>query len=238
MLLRSIQFLALRMLGHSVSADRVASLSKFMFLRELLNKLSIDRVIDVGANEGQFATSMRHIGYRGPIISFEPVPEVFRWLKVRMELDGNWTGYNLALGDSDTSAEINIMSASVYSSFNRPVDDRDGANRVVRTCSVPVRRLENLLGQVSLDLTLLKVDTQGFEMPVFRGLGDRLREVRAILCEVSVNAIYAGTPAMTEVVTFLWHQGFKPAFFAPINRARDLSAFEFDFICVRGGITD
>jgi FkbM family methyltransferase len=233
-MLEAIEFTAVRILSHSVSADRVASLAKFMFLQELLNKLSIDRVIDVGANEGQFARALRYIGYRGPIISFEPLPEVFKTLKAAMEFDRNWTGYNLALGDLDTSAEINVMSWSVYSSFNNPVDDRKGANRVIRTCSVPVRRLDNILGEVGLDHTLLKVDTQGFEMPVFRGVGHRLRQICAIMCEVSVNPLYAGTPTMSDVLLFLGSQGFKPAFFAPVNRLGDLSAIEFDYICVRG----
>jgi FkbM family methyltransferase len=177
---------------------------------------------------------MRDIGHRGPIMSFEPVPEVFKKLKAKMQSDRNWTGHNIALGDSNTWAEINVMSCSVYSSFKTPVDEREGANRIVRTCSVPVRRLDELLGQISLDGTLLKVDTQGFEMSVFQGAGDKLREIRAIMCEVSVNPLYAGTPIMIDVVTFLAHQGFKPAFFAPVNRLRDLSALEFDYICVRG----
>jgi hypothetical protein len=100
--------------GHFLSADRVASLAKFMFLKELLNKLSIDRVIDAGANEGQFAMAMREIAHRGPIISFEPVPEVFKTLKTMMESDRNWTGHNLALGDLNIYAEINVMSLGLF----------------------------------------------------------------------------------------------------------------------------
>jgi hypothetical protein len=92
------------------------------------------------------------------------------------------------------------------------------------------------VGPTSLDLTLLKVDTQGFEMPVFRGLGDWIREIRVILCEVSVNPLYAGTPMMTDVVTFLGSQGFKPAFFAPVSRMVDLSVLELIIFVSMGKI--
>src|SRR5215471_14850146 len=136
---RALEFTAVRILKRSVSADRISSLAKFMFLQELLPKLAIDHVIDVGANVGQFAESIRYMRFRGPITSFEPVPEAFEALKTRMQSDEGWTGHNLAIGDSDAVADINVMSSSLFSSFNHPVDDRDGANRVVRTCSVKVR---------------------------------------------------------------------------------------------------
>jgi FkbM family methyltransferase len=231
--MRSVQFLAARWIGRLVPSDRVASLVKYMFLRELFLKTLIDYVIDVGANEGQFATALRQLGYRGQIVSFEPVTEVFDILSSVMKRDRKWKGYNCALGDTDTRAKINVMASSVYSSFNTPVDHQNGGNQVVRTSSVQVRRLDSILESTDLSHTLLKVDTQGYEMPVFRGLGDKLTGVRAILCEISVNPLYSGTPPMTDVIVYLNKNGFKSALFAPIGRVRDLSALEFDYLCVR-----
>ena len=39
----------------------------------LLDRYQINVVIDVGANEGQFASELRRMGYQGKIISFEPI---------------------------------------------------------------------------------------------------------------------------------------------------------------------
>ena len=40
---------------------------------KLLDSYSIDLILDVGANTGQYAARMRGIGYAGEIVSFEPM---------------------------------------------------------------------------------------------------------------------------------------------------------------------
>jgi FkbM family methyltransferase len=233
-MLRSIQLRMAGVLSHLASADQISALSKYVFLRQLLKDLGIVEVLDVGANAGQFATALRRIGFRGAIISFEPIPEVFDAIRTKMARDANWSGHNLAVGDNEAVLELNVMASSVYSSFNSPVDSQDGRNRIVRTCRVPVIRLDRFLDQRDLGRTLLKVDTQGYEIQVFRGLGDRLATLRAVMCEVSVNALYDATPSMNQIVNFLSERAFKPAFFSPVGgRADDLSAREFDYICTR-----
>ena len=45
-------------------------------LKRVLERFSVDCVFDVGANDGQYATQLRKkVGYKGLIISFEPIPE-------------------------------------------------------------------------------------------------------------------------------------------------------------------
>ncbi len=47
---------------------------------QLFEHLRIDTVIDVGANRGQHALSLRNLGYTGWIYSFEPVNSIFKSL--------------------------------------------------------------------------------------------------------------------------------------------------------------
>ena len=63
-----------RAVAHS-HEKRAASEPQADYLRRLFRHLSVDLVIDVGANEGQFGTFLRErVGYAGRIASFEPRP--------------------------------------------------------------------------------------------------------------------------------------------------------------------
>ena len=64
-------------LGYAVLPKwRLAQLPMAERLRKIFAAHSIDTVIDVGANKGQYRDFLRHhVGYRGSIVSFEPLPE-------------------------------------------------------------------------------------------------------------------------------------------------------------------
>ena len=86
-------------------------------LASIFSKYSIDCVLDVGANSGQYGKFLREIGFDGWIISFEPVASVFRQLVDRAKGDEKWICKNVALGDRSELRSINVYSSTVFSSF-------------------------------------------------------------------------------------------------------------------------
>ena len=72
-------------------------------------------MLDVGANSGQFAASLRDAGYQGRIVSFEPLSGAFADLERAAASDPLWSCINLALGEENCTAVINV-SANSYSS--------------------------------------------------------------------------------------------------------------------------
>ena len=48
---------------------------------QLLKHFSIDKVLDIGASIGQYGYYMRTFGYKGKIISFEPLREPYKKLQ-------------------------------------------------------------------------------------------------------------------------------------------------------------
>ena len=65
-----------------------------------LKKYEIRTIIDVGANEGQFAGYISKIFSEANIFCFEPLPEAFKELSKWAESkNGKVKAFNLALGD-------------------------------------------------------------------------------------------------------------------------------------------
>src|SRR5256885_7323928 len=70
-------------------------------LRRFLVDERITLVLDVGANEGQFAARLRKLDYQGTILSFEPDERAFTALARNCARDPKWRGLPWALGESD-----------------------------------------------------------------------------------------------------------------------------------------
>ena len=195
---------------------------------------------DVGANIGQFGTSMRELGYTGTLVSFEPVTAQFAKLKAAAGGDPNWIALNCAAGVADETKSINVMSSSVFSSFNTPSMLKTSrfaqTNAVVATESVTVRRLDGLIDELGMRGKLkncfLKSDTQGFDKNVLEGMGSYLKEVRVLQLEISVAPIYENTVGMTDMLAYLQDRSFAPVALFPINWMADWSAIELDYLGV------
>src|SRR6516225_7101905 len=66
-------------------------------LRRFFSYFGVDCVFDVGANRGQYASMLRDIGFRGPIISYEPIPSMAETLRALSTNDPAWYVEELAL---------------------------------------------------------------------------------------------------------------------------------------------
>src|SRR5215470_10384051 len=86
-------------------------------LADFLRHQAIDLVLDVGANEGQFAIDLREAGYTGEIVSFEPIATVFPKLAANAAGDSHWTARHLAIGDRNGTAELAVTAHTVFSSM-------------------------------------------------------------------------------------------------------------------------
>src|SRR4051794_18594391 len=76
-------------------------------LARRLKQLDTDLVIDVGANAGQYARSLRNAGYRGRLVSFEPLSGPFASLSAAAEHDDQWTTIRAAVGAEEGSLAMN-----------------------------------------------------------------------------------------------------------------------------------
>jgi FkbM family methyltransferase len=192
--------------------------NEFTMLKRLLATLDIDCVLDVGANDGGFARNLRAIGYRGRIISFEPVPEVFARLRRAFEHDHAWSGQRLALGKETGTLRLRIPpQMTVLSSF---LDLKESL--AVRIEDVQVRRLDELLPALlphaAMSRIFLKMDTQGYDLNVFHGATGCLSAIRGLVSEISVSPLYDSQPHYLDALATYEKAGFDLYHLATVNR--------------------
>lgn len=184
-------------------------------MARLLVHHCIDLVLDVGANTGGYGQSLREIGYRGDILSFEPLEDAYAELVRVSAEDARWhVAPRMAVGAEDGEIVINVAGNSVSSSVLPMHDSHAQAaplSRYVGTQRVPLHRLDGVKHDVLTPArrTLLKIDTQGYEMAVLQGAAGLLANVRGVQLELSVIPLYEGQALYREVIDWLSGRGFE-----------------------------
>ncbi|HWM37319.1 MAG TPA: FkbM family methyltransferase [Streptomyces sp.] len=208
---------------------------------DLLANYEVNCVFDVGANKGQYGKQLREFGYRGRIVSFEPVPEALDRLRKVAQRDPDWLVYPCALG-RDESVESMFLGWKTMNSLLEP--SAYGQKRYKRfanttqTTQVQLRRLDEVLDHALEGLAnprpYLKMDTQGFDMEVFAGAGRRIDEFVGMQSEVAPLRLYEGSPHMTEAIAAYEDAGFEITGMYPVTREQSTGrVVEFDCILAR-----
>lgn len=191
-----------------------------------LRYFGIDVVMDIGANDGQFAKELRAGGYSGRIISFEPLTAAHLQLLHESNGDSAWDVHpRCALGDRLGEIEMNIAGNSVSSSilpmltshrFASPASAYRGRE------SAPQITLDSVAGPYfeGARAPFLKIDTQGYEWHVLDGAFETLPKARGIEMELSLVPLYEGQHLWSECIERLEAEGFvlwalEPVFVDP-----------------------
>ncbi|MFH1201742.1 MAG: FkbM family methyltransferase [Candidatus Omnitrophota bacterium] len=163
---------------------------------EAMNKIlkKGDTFIDVGANIGYLSTvALGLVGKSGHVHSFEPVQEYFSKLRDVTFLN---PGYNFivnqcALGEREGIEKIAVTNLQNIG-WNTIVPGFMSNDTIREIKEVPIHRLDSYIKEKALDnITLIKIDTEGFEFPVLKGLSNYFEccdNLPAIICEIAPTA--------------------------------------------------
>jgi FkbM family methyltransferase len=187
---------------------------------DFIRSRDIDLVVDVGANIGQYAASLRKDGYKGWIVSAEPVGAVYDVLADHAAGDQRWKTFNVAFGETDGQAEINVSECSVFSSIRQqlPAATAFMADAKVIGCeAIKVRRLDNVFGELPGSRPFLKIDTQGYEQQVLMGASACLSKFLGVQMELPIIQLYEGCWRFHEAVAFMSERGFEISNIVPVN---------------------
>jgi FkbM family methyltransferase len=163
-------------------------------------------LVDIGANDGSFATYLQGVFGFEQVYAIEPldrhaVPLAARGFEV----------LSLALSDANSESEMIVSEADAASSLMPPtarcLDEYPQAQTIAKQ-RVAVRRLDDVMGELAPE-TMIKVDAQGAEARIIRGGQRVFGQARAVLIEMTFAPLYEGGALFDEVHQELRKLGFS-----------------------------
>lgn len=184
---------------------------------KLLKLLDIGLVVDVGANIGQYTIGLFSKGFKGEVISFEPVSDVYQRLLLKSKQYTNWTIYErCAVGDKPGEIEINVSenyeSSSIYNVLEKSVIAEPLTNFIKKE-KVKIVRLSDVAELKDYTRLHLKIDVQGYEEIVLKGAEEILSKVCSLEVEISLVPLYDGALLPEVLLVKLKEYSFLPVFF-------------------------
>jgi len=227
---------ALRSFGWEM---RRFELGEAALLAKELTRRDIRMVLDVGANQGQYAAALYSKGYAGKLVSFEPLSQAHRDLSRIAARHPGWAVHRrCALGARPGTVQLNVSENLVSSSIlpMQPAHtDAARSSRYVSVENTDEVTLDSLPEYWSTSPAFLKIDTQGYELEVLKGAEAALRKVAGVQLELSLAPLYQGQPDYLELLSLLRSAGFSmwdlnPGFRAPASGR----LLQFDAVFFRG----
>ncbi|MGC9342613.1 MAG: FkbM family methyltransferase [Bacteroidales bacterium] len=208
-------YMRIKKLGASASDD-------FRTVK-ILQTYGFDKVIDIGANTGQFAESLIDFGFRGEIISFEPTSVAYKMLEKRA---GKYTNWNIAercaIGNFNGNIDINVSHNSLFSSIKNITDEYASYNEGSKSKTIENVKIFTFDSLASTyikkgEKVFLKIDTQGFEQEVLEGAQEALNSVNGVKIEIPLVPIYKEVKmGASDLLTYFEKRGFRCVSLQPV----------------------
>jgi FkbM family methyltransferase len=160
-----------------------------------------DQVLDIGANIGWYTyTFSQLVGHTGRVFSVEPVPPTFELLTYCVRRLGlrNVELFNFAMSDAPGSATMEVprYDRGGENFYAARIVGPSAADAALRTFTVPITSIDDLLGSRLTRLAFVKCDVEGHELRVLRGARATLaRSHPALLVEIGGDPDDPRSPA-------------------------------------------
>jgi len=148
-----------------------------------------DVFLDIGANIGYLsAVGAGLVGKTGEVHCFEPISQYAERITSIAKDNLEFTIKVNQVASSDTDGEIPIFVASNSMGHSTAVPGLLEDERQDRIITVPSQRIDSYILQNNIEkIALLKIDVEGFEFPVLKGLSGFLKNTGQrppIICEI------------------------------------------------------
>ncbi len=179
-----------------------------------LKKNNIKTILDIGANEGQFAKYINNVLPDATIYSFEPIPACFKKLLFLSDGIKNLHPINIALGDKNDKIDFYQNEFSPSSSIMK-MKDTHIANfphtKETKLIKIEVRKLDDFIHEIEIaNPVLVKIDVQGYEGKVLLGGNNFFKNIpKIVIIEASLKEMYENEISFNEIYEMFRSMNYK-----------------------------
>lgn len=189
----------------------------FEIQKFLLSEESVDTIFDVGAWIGKTAANYSNAFPNAHMHVFEPFPESFEKLTRNTEENNsqNFSLNQVAVCAEEGQKSLHSNKIETTNSLLPSIStdsEHDFYRDTVDVIQVEATSLDAYCHKHNIDkINILKIDTQGGELEVFKGAERLLRDssIDLIYCEVSFVAMYKDSPLFHNIAAHLEQYDYK-----------------------------
>lgn len=201
-------------------------IDKYIHQKKILSSLiklkkKINIYVDVGSHFGLYADFIDLNYNPEKIFLFEPQNKIFKKIEKKYESIRKFKINNFAVSDDNEIKNLQINKHDLTSSFtefnrNNPYLNYKAklfggslSQMILNTEKVKTVRLDSYMNTEKINtIDLLKIDTEGHELQVLKGLGKKITDVGIILIEFHNDNIYLNYES-SKIHDYLKKSGFE-----------------------------
>lgn len=153
--------------------------AELLFIEQLVTRLGIRTILDVGANIGHHTLFFSRIA--DTVEAFEPYPPVRDVLEERLAANHIANVRVHAFGLGASSAELEYFAPGARNAGTGSFVADHAADNNSPAGLLTVRRGDEVTRETGIKPDLIKLDVEGFERAALEGLRDTLREHRPVI---------------------------------------------------------
>ena len=135
-------------------------------------------IVDIGGNIGAFALYASKWCNDAKVYSFEPNPQVFPLLQINTQHQKNVEKYFFGLGDKN--GNLTLYQNPVNTGASSTSISYKGASKI----SIEIRDAFDVFKELNINqIDVLKIDTEGAEVPILKSLKPMLDSIKVIMLE-------------------------------------------------------
>ena len=158
--------------------------NELLILHLFLNQNST--ILDVGANNGLYCFYFQEIIKSKKIVAFEPIPSLFKKLNIWFH---GIDFYPFAISDKNSTTTLNIpyINSVKYETRAKLDSLKEKDENKVKKIMIETKTIDSLFINTTLKIDFIKIDIEGHELSVLKGLSLSLWRPLILIIEDSTD---------------------------------------------------